>query len=97
MEIKRDVYLHRLIERKNNGFVKVITGIRRCVKSYLLNNIFYDHLIASGVDDAHIIKFAFDSADDLMLIGEDLFEIDDEKRKVSPEKFMSYVKEKNDR
>ena len=94
MEIKRDVYLHRLIERKNNGFVKVITGIRRCGKSYLLNNIFYDHLIASGVDDAHVIKFAFDSADDLMLIGEELFEIDDEKRKVSPEKFMSYMKGK---
>ena len=94
MEIKRDVYLHRLIERKNNGFVKVITGIRRCGKSYLLNNIFYEHLIVSGVDNAHIIKFAFDSADDLMLIGEELFEIDDEKRKVSPEKFMTYVKEK---
>lgn len=94
MEIKRDVYLQRLIERKNNGFVKVITGIRRCGKSYLLNNIFYDHLIASGVDEAHIIKFAFDSADDLMLIGEELFEIDDEKRKASPEKFMNYIKGK---
>lgn len=94
MEIKRDVYLQRLIERKNNGFVKVITGIRRCGKSYLLNNIFYDHLIASGVDEEHIIKFAFDSADDLMLIGEELFEIDSEKRKVTPEKFMSFIKEK---
>lgn len=94
MEIKRDVYLQRLIERKNNGFVKVITGIRRCGKSYLMNNIFYDHLMASGVDEAHIIKFAFDSADDLMLIGEELFEIDSKNRKVSPEKFMGYVKEK---
>ena len=40
MEISRDVYLNRLITRKQNGFVKVITGIRRCGKSYLLNTIF---------------------------------------------------------
>ena len=56
MEIKRDRYLNQLIVRKQNGFIKVITGIRRCGKSYLLNTLFYDHLIAEGVDESHIIK-----------------------------------------
>ena len=50
MEIKRVRYLNQLIVRKQNGFIKVITGIRRCGKSYLLNTLFYDHLIAEGVD-----------------------------------------------
>ena len=56
-------YLDKLIKRKNNGLIKVITGIRRCGKSYLLNNLFYHHLLESGVDADHIIRFAFDSAD----------------------------------
>ena len=72
MEIRRDLYLDKLIKRKNNGLVKVITGIRRCGKSYLLNNIFYKHLQESGVPAEHIIRFAFDSADDLYMIGESL-------------------------
>ena len=50
MEIRRDYYLEKLIKRKNNGLIKVITGIRYCGKSYLLNNLFYNHLIESGVD-----------------------------------------------
>ncbi|MEE0041892.1 hypothetical protein [Catenibacterium sp.] len=45
MEIRRDYYLEKLIKRKNNGLIKVITGIRYCGKSYLLNNLFYNHLI----------------------------------------------------
>ena len=94
MEIKRDIYLNRLIDRKNNGFIKIITGIRRCGKSYLLNNLFYDHLINTGVDENHIIKFAFDSADDLLLIGENLMELEKEDRKVEPAKFMEYIKKK---
>lgn len=91
MEIKRDVYLDRMIVRKHNTFVKVITGIRRCGKSYLLNTLFYNHLIEEGVDKEHIIKFAFDSADDLRLIGEDLNKIDGENRRVDPIKFMDYI------
>ena len=59
--IQRDIYLNRLIERMNNGSIKIITGIRRCGKSVLLLEIFADHLKKSGVDDNHIIKFAFDS------------------------------------
>lgn len=92
MEIRRDFYLDKLIRRKNNGLIKVITGIRRCGKSYLLNNIFYNHLLESGVPADHIIRFAFDSADDLYLIGESLIKIEKEKRGVDPEKFMAYIR-----
>ena len=58
--IKRDSYLQKLIERKENGLVKVITGIRRCGKSFLLFNLFYDHLIACGVKPERIITIALD-------------------------------------
>lgn len=94
MEIRRDFYLDKLIKRKNNGLIKVITGIRRCGKSYLLNHIFYHHLLESGVDSDHIIRFAFDSADDLYLIGESLIQIEKEKRGIDPEKFMAYIRSK---
>ena len=94
MEIKRDFYLNKLISRKNNGLIKVITGIRRCGKSYLLNNIFYHYLLENGIERSHIIRFAFDSADDLYLIGESLIKIEKEKRRVDPEKFMTYIRSK---
>ena len=60
IEIKRDLYLNKLIRHKHNGMIKVITGIRRCGKSYLLFELFYNHLLASGVKDDHIIKIALD-------------------------------------
>lgn len=60
MEIKRDYYLKKIIGRQNNGLVKVITGIRRCGKSYLLFELFYKYLKEKGVDDSHIIKLALD-------------------------------------
>lgn len=93
MDILRDVYLDRLIVRKHNGFIKVITGIRRSGKSYLLNTLFYKHLIAEGVAADHIIKFAFDSAEDLLKIGEDPIILDNEKedRKVDPTKFLNWL------
>lgn len=93
MEIKRDEYLNRLIVRKHNGFIKVITGIRRSGKSYLLNTLFYSHLIAEGIAEDHIIKFAFDSADDLIKIGEDPIILDNERddRKVDPTKFLTWL------
>ena len=94
MEIKRDKYLNDLIIRKNNGLVKIITGIRRSGKSYLLNNLFYDYLLKCGVNDDHIIKFAFDSADDLDLIGEDFIELEKNEQKVNPKKFLTYIKSK---
>lgn len=56
MEIKRDRYLKQLIESRQNGFIKVVTGIRRCGKSYLLNVLFYHYLLDNGVTDDHIIR-----------------------------------------
>ena len=94
MEIRRDFYLEKLIKRKNNGLIKVVTGIRRCGKSFLLNNLFYHHLLESGVDTDHIIRFAFDSADDLHLIGESLIQMNKEKRGADPEKFTAYIRTK---
>ena len=58
--IKRDSYLDRIINKKENGLIKVITGIRRCGKSYLLFNLFYDYLIESGVKEEQIITIALD-------------------------------------
>lgn len=92
MEIKRDYYLDKLISRKANGLVKIITGVRRCGKSYLLNTLFYRHLLNCGVQENHIIRFAFDSADDLLLIGENLIELQRDKRKVNPEKFVAFIR-----
>ena len=56
MEIKRDRYLKQLIDSRQNGFIKVVTGIRRCGKSYLLNVLFYHYLLDNGVADDHIIR-----------------------------------------
>lgn len=94
MEIKRDYYLNKLIKRQQNGLIKVITGVRRCGKSYLLNTIFYHYLLDNGVAEDHIIRFAFDSADDLYLIGESLIQLETKNRKVDPEKFMAYIRSK---
>ncbi|NBI19193.1 ATP-binding protein [Neglecta sp. X4] len=58
--IRRDHYLKRLVDKKENGLVKVITGIRRCGKSFLLFNLFYDYLIESGVKEDQIISIALD-------------------------------------
>ena len=60
MEIKRELYLDKLIRHKHNGMIKVITGIRRCGKSYLLFELFYKHLLSLGIKDDHIIKIALD-------------------------------------
>jgi len=60
MEIERNTYLQQLILRKDNGMIKVITGIRRCGKSFLLFNIFKKYLINNGVDEDHIIEIALD-------------------------------------
>ena len=92
MEIKRDYYLNKLIRRKHNGLIKVITGVRRCGKSYLLNTLFYNHLLNNGIKKDHIIRFAFDSADDLYLMGESMIKLQSEKRKADPEKFMAYIR-----
>ncbi len=63
MKIERPEYLNQIIESKNNGMVKIITGIRRCGKSYLLFNLFKNHLLQTGVDQEHIIEITLDGID----------------------------------
>jgi len=59
-EIKRDLYLEKLINRKENGLIKILTGIRRCGKSYLLDPLYKNYLIQTGVEEDHIIKLELD-------------------------------------
>lgn len=61
MEIRRDTYLNKLISKRHNGLIKVITGVRRCGKSYLLFDLFREYLRKSQVPDDHIIEMAFDA------------------------------------
>ncbi|MCD7749976.1 MAG: ATP-binding protein [Oscillospiraceae bacterium] len=61
MVIQRDIYLNRLIGKKHNGLIKVVTGLRRCGKSYLLFRLFKEHLLSEGVDEGHIVEIAFDA------------------------------------
>lgn len=80
MQIKRDYYLNKLIDAKNDGLIKVVTGIRRCGKSYLLNTIFYDYLLENNVIEDHIIKIALDDSDNENLLN--------------PQNLSKYIKEK---
>lgn len=68
MEIKRDYYLQKLIDRKENHLIKIITGIRRCGKSYLLNHIFKNYLLETGVKENHIIMVSLDDDDNESLL-----------------------------
>ena len=63
MQVKRDIFLKRLIARRKNGMVKVITGIRRCGKSYLLGVLYKNYLLSNGVKDDHIIEIPLDEPD----------------------------------
>lgn len=68
MEIRRDTYLDSLVSRMHNGMIKVITGIRRCGKTYLLFDIFGGYLRDNlGVEDDHIIEVALDAEDNARL------------------------------
>ena len=60
MEIRRDRYLNKLIAKKQDGMIKIVTGIRRCGKSYLLNHLFKQHLVESGVSENDIVELALD-------------------------------------
>ena len=60
MNIKRDSYLNKLIRHKHNGFIKIISGIRRCGKSYLLFELFKNHLKEKNVPESHIITIQLD-------------------------------------
>ena len=87
--IKRDEYLGRLINKKENGLIKVITGIRRCGKSFLLFNLFYDYLIESGVKEEQIITIALD--DDLFINYRDPDELSKYIRSKIVNKDMYYI------
>lgn len=88
--IKRDHYLTQLITRKENGLVKVITGIRRCGKSFLLFNLYYDYLISEGVPEDHIITIALD--DDTNIVYREPAELSKYIRsRISSSKEMYYV------
>lgn len=95
---KRDLYLKRLISSLDNGLIKVISGIRRAGKSFLLNNIFYNYLLEKGINKKNIIKFAFDSANDLTLIDVDIIALKKESKKVPYKNFISFIdKNTNDK
>ena len=64
MIVKRDQYLNKLIRHKHNDFIKIISGIRRCGKSYLLFNLFKNHLLQQKVDSSHIITIELDNFKD---------------------------------
>lgn len=68
MEYLREKYVNRLIDRKENGLIKVITGARRAGKSYLMNELYYKYLLNTGVQSTNIIRFAFDSDEDIDLL-----------------------------
>lgn len=80
MEIKRDYYLKKLIDKQNNGLIKIVTGIRRCGKSYLLDPMFKNYLLTNGVKENHIIKMDLD--------------IRENRKYLDPDVLDSYIKEK---
>lgn len=65
INISRDFYLNKLIKKRNNRMIKIVTGVRRCGKSYLLDPIFKNYLIDNGVDKSHIIKLELDSIENI--------------------------------
>ena len=71
MEIKRDYYLNKLIQHRKNGLVKIVTGVRRCGKSYLLFHLFRNYLQKSGIQDDHIISIALDDYGNKHLLDPD--------------------------
>ena len=80
MRIERDYYLNKLISKKNNCLIKVVTGIRRCGKSYLLNTLFREYLLETGVKEEHIIFIALDDVSNDYLLD--------------PHKLSEYIKKK---
>ena len=80
MEIKRDIFLDRLIRREKNGLIKLVTGVRRCGKSYLLFNLFHNYLLDKGVQEDHIIEIALDDRSN--------------KELRDPDNMLNYVKER---
>ena len=108
MRIERNNYLSKIVESKKDGLIKIVTGIRRSGKSYLLFVLFYEYLLSTGVEDKNIIRFAFDNDEDIDIL-EDYYKdepskiySDKENRKyiINSKKFRAYIndvtKEKSD-
>lgn len=93
MRYDRKNYVDKLLRKRNNGLVKVVTGIRRVGKSFILNELLREKLIEGGFNKENIISFSFDSAFDLEKIGEDLLDIKEKNRKVDPHKFLPFIRE----
>lgn len=93
--IERNIYLNQLVNRIDNGMVKIITGLRRVGKSYFLGRIFYDYLISKNVKKEKIIKFDFSSQKDLKLIGEDYLTLKTKHRKVDSGKFITFIEKRS--
>lgn len=100
MEYSREIYVNRLIARKENGLIKVITGARRSGKSYLMNELFFKHLLNTGIPSKNIIKFAFDSDEDIDLLDAYFPEeptkivINPDVSYVNAKKFRAYMKDR---
>ena len=88
-EIKRDMYLQKLIDRQKNGLIKIITGIRRCGKSYLLDPIYKNYLLSQGVKEDHIIKIDLDERKNNKYLNPDV--LDEYIRSKIMDKNMYYV------
>lgn len=74
MEIKRDYYLKKLISKQNNGLIKIVTGIRRCGKSYLLDPMFKNYLLTNGIKEDHIIKMDLDIRENVKYLNPDILD-----------------------
>ena len=99
MEFKRDLYLNELLGKKSNSLIKVITGARRCGKSYLMNNLFYKKLLFLGVQESSIIRFSFDNDEHIDRL-EGYFPEEPTKIEgrndlytINPKKFRAYIKD----
>ena len=88
-QIKRDTYLQKLINRKENGMIKVVTGIRRSGKSYLLDPLFKDYLLDSGVSENHIIKLDLEEIKNKKYLNPDV--LDEYIRSLIVDKKMYYI------
>lgn len=100
MEYPREIYLKRLSDRKQNGLIKIITGARRAGKSYLLNELYYKQLLNTGVPSKNIIRFAFDSDEDIDMLDSYFPEEPTKIEKsaevffVNSKKFRAYIKDR---
>jgi hypothetical protein fuD12_09591 len=90
MNIKRDYYIKKIIDKRENGRIKIITGIRRCGKSYLLFNLYKDYLLSQGIKEGQIISIALDEIDNLEYRNP--FRLNEYiKKKTKPGKKMYYI------